>query len=80
MIKKIYRDNGQNYYNVFQLILLAILNEIMIIASFFGIYNEELQEFNPRKLVWWGLLFITLIVFISSILSTCALIWYKLMQ
>lgn len=80
MIKKIYRDVGQNYYNIFQLILLAILNEMMIVASFFGIYNESLQEFNPRKMIWWGLLFIILFVFIISILSTCGLIWYKLMQ
>lgn len=80
MIKKIYRDVGQNYYNIFQLILLAILNEIMIVASFFGIYNESLQEFNLRKLVWWGILFSTLFVFIMSILCTCGLIWYKLLQ
>ena len=80
MIKKIYRDVGQNYYNIFQLILLAILNEMMIVASFFGIYNESLQEFNIRKLVWWGILFITLFVFITTILCTCGLIWYKLLQ
>lgn len=80
MIKKIYRDVGQNYYNIFQIILLAILNEVMIVASFFGIYNESQQEFNPRKLVWWSLLFTTLFVIIISILSTCGLIWYKLIQ
>jgi len=78
MIKKIYRDYGQNYYNILQLTLLAILNELMIIASFFGIYNEMIDEFNIRKLVWWGLLFIFLIVFFGSILLTCGLLWYKL--
>lgn len=77
MIKKIYRDNGQNYYNILQLALLAILNELMIVASFFGIYNEMLDEFNVRKLVWWGLLFMFLLVFFGSILLTCGLIWYK---
>jgi hypothetical protein len=78
MIKKIYRDYGQNYYNILQLALLAILNELMIIATFFGIYNEMIDEFNIRKLVWWGLLFSFLIIFFGSILFTCGFIWYKL--
>jgi hypothetical protein len=50
----------------------------MIIATFFGIYNEMIDEFNIRKLVWWGLLFTFLIIFFGSILFTCGFIWYKL--
>lgn len=78
MIKKIYRDYGQNYYNILQLCMLAILNEFIIIASFLGIYDESNQEFNYRKLIWWCILFSTVIIFLSSIISTCGLIWYKL--
>lgn len=75
MIKKIERDVGQNYYNILQLAVLFILNELLIIASFFGIYNENDQTFNIRKLIWWSILLIILIGFIATIISTCALMW-----
>jgi len=75
MIKKIERDVGQNYYNILQLAVLFVLNELLIIASFFGIYNENDQTFNIRKLVWWSILLVILCGFIATIISTCALIW-----
>ena len=78
MIKKIDRDFGQGYYNILQLTLLAIVNEIIIVGMFFGIYNELDHSINYRKLVWWGLLISVILTIVVSIISTCGLIWYKL--
>ena len=79
MIKKIDRDFGQGYYNILQLILLAIVNEIIIVGMFFGIYNELDHTINYRKLARWGLLISVILTIVVSIISTCGLIWYKLL-
>ena len=57
MIQRFVRDTGQNYYNIFERILIALIDEYYSKIEQYKIYDAETGLYNTRK-VWWIVAFI----------------------
>jgi len=52
MITKFNRERTNDYYNVFQLGVLFIWEEVLEILQFFNAYNQEIDEYHYRRVFW----------------------------
>ena len=79
MIEKFKRDVGQGYINILEQILLFIVGEYFSAMEFLGLYNQEADKYNWRK-IGWGVIgmFVIGLLFSPIYLATIIFIFNNL--
>jgi len=52
MITKFSREKENDYYNIFQLGVLFISEEVLEILKYFNAYDQEQDVYNFRRIFW----------------------------